>query len=1281
MATPCLSHLEPIRWRRLCYRAAALLFLPLAFLLIIFPEVAQAQSLKAAYGFEEPSGSAVTDASGFQNTGTIMGASRIAGRYGNALLFNGTSALVSIPDAASLHLSNTMTLEAWVYPNSITGSWTDVIMKRNDDYYLEASSTTGSVSAVGGSFATTLFGTTALPVGAWSHLAATYDGTTMRLYVNGVQVNSQPQTGTMALSGGPLSLGGDSQFGQYFSGRIDEVRVYDRALSPTEIQADMATPITATGSDTTPPTVSITPLSATNVGGVIQVGVQASDNSGVAYVNLLVDGVSVGTDVTTPYFVNWNTNTTSNGSHTLSAEAYDAAGNRGVSATIPITVQNPAFVNEVVVPDITSATTIAFLPDGRMLVGELTENIWVVHAGSSTRQPTPFAQLLGNTALIGEQGLMDIILDPAFATNNWYYVFYTHTSSSVGNVDRVSRFTASGDGTVPGSEVIIWQDDVVAQAEHHGGCIFFGPGGKLFITVGDHFVSGDAQRLDTFHGKLLRVNPDGTVPTDNPFYDGAGPNRDAIWAYGLRNPFRACYDSLSNRIFIGDVGGNDPATAKEEVNIGAKGANYGWPLCEGACNTTGITDPIYFYPHLGRDAAITGGFVYRGGNYPSDYQGSYFFGDYVQNWIKRLTFDSSGNLQGVVEFEPADGTPDGPTGDPVYFLQGLDGSLWYVDIGFNDQHVPNAAAIRRLRRLTNNLPPVAVASANQTVGQAPLTVVFSSAGSMDPDGTTLTYSWDFGDNTTSTAPNPTHIYQFNGSYSARLQVSDGSSTALSNTITITVGTPPTVNILSPVSGSLFIAGDVITYSGSAFDSAGVALPASAYSWTILFHHDSHIHPGGGPFSGVSGTFTVPVTGHDFSGATSYEFILTATGPNGLSTSKSVTVFPDKVNLTFTTLPPGLSVDVGGIRHVTPFILDTAKSFQYTINAPLQTLSGQSYDFVSWSDGGARSHDIITPTTDASWIATFSAVGITGLKAAYGFEEGSGTSTADRSGLGNTGTLVGGAAWTTAGRFGRAVTFNGTNAMVTVPDATSLHLTTAMTLEAWVYPNSVTGAWRDVIMKQNDDFYIEATSPSSLPALGSSFTTPLYGVTSLLAAAWTHVAATYDGATLKFYVNGTQVGSRAQTGSLPLSGGPLSFGGDAQWGQYFSGRIDEVRIYDRALSVSEIQADMSTAILTGVEDHDGSPPLASALLGASPNPFSPNTRIRYRLASAQNATLRIFDVAGRLIRSLDSQPLLAGVHEIGWDGTDGRGRRAATGVYIARLNAPDRSQSMRIILVR
>src|SRR5207344_307873 len=127
-----------------------------------------------------------------------------------------------------------------------------------------------------------------------------------------------------------------------------------------------------------------------------------------------------------------------------------------------------------------------------------------------------------------------------------------------------------------------------------------------------------AQDLTSPRGKILRINRDGTVPTDNPFYDGTGPNRDEIWARGLRNPFRAFYDSLSGRLYVGDVGGNDYSTAQEEVNLGVAGANYGWPTCEGSScgGNPQITTPVYSYPHNGRDASITGGFIYRGSKFP-----------------------------------------------------------------------------------------------------------------------------------------------------------------------------------------------------------------------------------------------------------------------------------------------------------------------------------------------------------------------------------------------------------------------------------------------------------------------------------------------------------------------------------------------------------------------------------------------------------------------------------------------------------------------------------------
>ncbi len=212
----------------------------------------------AAYGFDEGSGTTVTDESGNGHNGTVANTTWAAtGKYGKALSFNGTSALVTIPDAASLHLTTGMTLEAWVNPSTVNANWRDVIYKGNDNYYLEGTSSNASKPdaglIAGGSYGDA-FGTAALSANTWSYLAETYDGTTVRLYVNGTQVASTAHTGAITTSTNPLQIGGDSIYGQYFAGMIDEVRVYNVALTATQIQTDQTTPITPTGPDTTPPT-------------------------------------------------------------------------------------------------------------------------------------------------------------------------------------------------------------------------------------------------------------------------------------------------------------------------------------------------------------------------------------------------------------------------------------------------------------------------------------------------------------------------------------------------------------------------------------------------------------------------------------------------------------------------------------------------------------------------------------------------------------------------------------------------------------------------------------------------------------------------------------------------------------------------------------------------------------------------------------------------------------------------------------------------------------------
>ena len=853
-----------------------------------------------------------------------------------------------------------------------------------------------------------------------------------------------------------------------------------------------------------------------------------------------------------------------------------------------------AFVNQVVVQNLNFVPAMVFLPDGKMFVGEIGGTVRVVLPGATQPESTP-VNVIPNAVASGDAGLEDLTLDPNFAQNGYYYVYFARSVSGSMR-DTVSRFTATADwkGTVAGSEFVVWQDDPDTNVGHHGASVAFGPDGKIYISTGEHDRPSDSQSLTSYRGKVLRVNPDGTIPADNPFVDGPGGKRDEIWAYGLRNPYRFSFDAVTANLYLGDVGGNDHSTAFEEVNLIVRGANYGWPLCEGPCTVSGVTSPMYSYPHQGRDAAIMGGFIYRGSQFPTTYQGNYFFADYAQNWLKRLTLDSSGTVvTGVFPILPADGTLDSPAvGDPVQLRQGPDGALYYLDLSFEESSGSfNSGTLRKVTfQGGGNRAPIVAASASPSSGQPPLTVQFSSAGTSDPDGDPLTYSWTFGDGGTSTEANPVHTYQTSGRYAAMLTVSDGVASPFTN-VTVVVGNPPHATILSPIDGSMFRAGQRIQISGDGTDPEDGTLPDSAFTWSVIFHHDSHVHPGIGPVGGVRNlTFDIPTSGHDFSGFTRYEVQLTVVDSDGLPNTTSVFIFPDKVNLNVDTVPSGLTIELDGISKTTPFTDDTLKGFQHTLNAPNQAQGSNNYEFVLWSDGGAQSHGIVAPDTDTSYVATYRAVvppPNSGLLAAYGFNEGAGTTTADASGKGHTG-AINGATWTNTGKYGKALSFNGTTGFVDVGNAADLQITGSMTWSAWIFATGNPADDGQIISKSSGSGWQFKTSPDTGPHTfgigvspdGASIT-QRYSTTVRALNTWYFVSGVYDATarTLNIYVNGA-LDNGVLRGTIPASQFNATQNvniGRRAAGYYFQGTIDEVRMYNRALTALEIQNDMNTAI--------------------------------------------------------------------------------------------------------
>jgi glucose/arabinose dehydrogenase/PKD repeat protein len=736
------------------------------------------QGLVAAYAFNEGSGTTTADVTGNGQAGTISGATwTTQGRYGNALVFDGVNDMVTVADSNLLDLTTGMTISAWVFPTAHgAGRWRNVIIKErpNGEVYNLYSNVDANVPQVWVDPAPDVWldarGTSQLPLNAWSHLTGTYDGAVLRLYVNGVQVGSRAVTGSLLISNGALRIGGNAIWDEFFQGRIDEVRIYNRALTATEIQSDMNTPLP-----------------------------------------------SVGTSVIT--------------------------------------------------------------------------------------------------------------------------------------------FVANARGPVN-----------------------------------------------------LAIGPDGDL----------------------------------------------------------------------------------------------------------------FYADFDGGTVRRVVFNGPNN------------------------------------------------------------PPVAAIQATPTQGVVPLSVQFSAAGSTDPNGDPLTFSWDlngdgvFGD---STIVNPTFTYTTAGARNVQVRVSDGKGGQSTAGVTITAGTRPVATINSPSASFTWKVGDPISFSGSATDAEDGTLPASALTWTIILHHcpsNCHTHPVTTFVGAASGVFTAP--DHEY--PSHLELQLTARDSSGLTDTKSVLVMPQTTTVSFASSPTGLQIAVNATSQATPFnrtvILGSVNSISATTP---QVLNGNNHVFVSWSDGGAQTHNIVANGA-ATYTATYQAGGPSGLVAAWSFNAGSGTTLLDVSGNGRTGTISG-ATWSTQGKYGNALSFDGVNDWVTVADHNSLDLTTGLTMSAWVFPTATTGV-RDILIKEgsNVDIYnLYARNGAGRPE-SNVFVGGLNRVAEgapLPANTWTHVAGTYDGAVLRLFINGVQAASQSIAGAISVSTGPLRIGGNSIWGEFFQGRIDDVRIYNRALTQGEIQSDMNTPL--------------------------------------------------------------------------------------------------------
>jgi glucose/arabinose dehydrogenase len=610
------------------------------------------------------------------------------------------------------------------------------------------------------------------------------------------------------------------------------------------------------------------------------------------------------------------------------------------------------FTTTQVVSGLNSPTSFAFAPDGRIFITELGGNVKIYKNGQLL--PVPFTTLQVTSQ--GDRGLLNVAIDPDFENGSPYAYFYY---TGVDKFNRIAKVNASQDAAA-GQPQIIYQSYSPSEWLHVGGSIAFGPDRKLYLAIGDNGYPPNAQDLSfaNHFGKVLRLNKDGSIPVDNPFY-GQSTHAPEIWAWGFRNPFRMQFDTLTGELYLGDVG----YISWEEIDIVEMGNNYGWPICEASCTDPQYTNPIYEYPHYdpetgNNDSSVTLGPVYRGNAFPSSYLGRLFFGDYAKGFIKTLIFDQNGSVTGVENFDLNAGTV-------IDLKVAPNGTLYYMTIYPGSLYLVTYSQI-------GNQPPTAISTSDITSGAVPLTVNFDASQSTDPDGDPLTFDWDFGDASGSSEISPTHTFTNQGAYNVNLVVSDGINSSVSDPIYIQVGSQPNVVISAPTDGSTYQAGDTIFYSATGTDSNGIQLPDGNFTTEVIFHHGGHIHPFLSPFVSREGTFTIPNSSHESETNVWYEIKITGSDDNGLSSTQSINIYPEIVNVTLDTIPSGIDIKLNGSPISTPHNNDEVVGMRHEITAPpIAENGGVVYQFDGWSDGELISHVYTVPTSNSTITANYS----------------------------------------------------------------------------------------------------------------------------------------------------------------------------------------------------------------------------------------------------------------------------------------------------------------------
>ena len=615
----------------------------------------------------------------------------------------------------------------------------------------------------------------------------------------------------------------------------------------------------------------------------------------------------------------------------------------------------PGFAEELIVDQLDPAR-MAIADDGRLFLAEKNGIIKIYKEGSLN--PDPFLELVVDN--FNERGLTGMVLDPDFDSNGFIYLFYTVLNE---NVNRVSRFTAGGDYAIPGSEVVLLESETLGGSIHNGGEMVFGPEGKLYIAFGDGSFGHLPQDTSSLFGKILRINSDGSIPADNPFYEDFEGIFRSIYAIGFRNPFTFDIDFNTGKILANDVGN----MVWEEINEIVAGKNYGWPLVEGNYESGEVPDnyldPVFSYPHEDGKCAVIGAAFYNPEEsiFPSKYMGKYLFADYCKGFIRTLdplTYN-------IVDTFATD------IDRPISIKVANNGDVYYIarsGIGDGSQ-VDNTSSdkgkVYRIYYVGEGIPFISKSPSNQllSVGEeANFEIV--SGGADD-----LKYQWFKNDVAISNEEQETlkieNVQLVMSGDRFYCQVFNDLDTIKSAeaVLEVTSNNRPQISITMPMNNNSYNAGEVIQFEGNAVDLEDGVIAASKLRWKINFHHDNHTHPFVVDYIGEDGLLTIPQTG-EISDNVWYSLSLSTEDGEGLNNSAFVEIFPNKTDFEIRTEPSGILVNIDGQSSITPVLTKSVIGMQRTLVAPRVHYEGNDiYVFDQWDNG--HEHPLLVFEVDNS----------------------------------------------------------------------------------------------------------------------------------------------------------------------------------------------------------------------------------------------------------------------------------------------------------------------------